>query len=148
MVSYCQKNIIVEGSNCARKRITSWLCKLAWQTKTAVSFWSFFHLRILHNAKKLINSWFYFLSPWLLKSELFKMCIDRPQLIQNSTECFRFRNGDDITSVLCNFHGLPIHWLIFKVLQLIFKAPNDLAHSYVFDCLSRYVLNYAYVPNY
>lgn len=114
MVSYCQKK---EHSYFWFK---SWEEKnnkltLHWLYRQRQQCHFFFILEIfnfLNNAKKLIRSCFYFLIPWLLKSD-FKICIHKPQMIQNSTEYFISGKGDFIISVLYNFHGFTVQLRIY-----------------------------------
>ena len=114
---------------------------------------AFFHLRniariraylSLDDAKTLIHAFVFSRLDYCnaLLSGLPKKTTDRLQLVQNAAArvLTRTRMRAHITPVLASLHWLPVVFRIdFKILLLVYKALNDLAPSYLRDCLDKYV---------
>ena len=50
------------------------------------------------------------------------------------------RKHEHITPILFNLHWLPINYhIMFKILLITYKAPNNLAPSYIRDLLIPYI---------
>ena len=68
--------------------------------------------------------------------------IKKLQYVQNAVALLitLSRKHEHITPILFNLHWLPINYhIMFKILLITYKAPNNLAPSYIRDLLIPYI---------
>uniref|UniRef100_A0A8C4TH24 Reverse transcriptase domain-containing protein n=2 Tax=Erpetoichthys calabaricus TaxID=27687 RepID=A0A8C4TH24_ERPCA len=116
---------------------------------------AFFHLRNIakvrplissKDAEKLVHAFVFSRLDYCnaLLSGLPKKDINRLQLVQNAAARIltRKRKSEHISPVLMSLHWLPVSFRIdFKILLMVYKALNNLAPSYISECLTPYIPN-------
>ncbi len=142
----------INSFSSVRKRIVLFDSNLSFESHiSSIYKTAFFHLKYIcklrpmstSNAEMLIHA--FLISRLYYCNVLLGGCsaclINKLQMVQNAAArvLTRTRKYDHITQVLSTLHWLPIkHRIDFKILLIIYKALNGLAHQYLSELLSHY----------